>query len=106
MTLAEAIGSSGVDGRLKDQSKIPPPSGYLGSKKLVGMAASSLSTLKVSLFNFRDYCGGDKQCKSVTPELVMQWLMDGGIDKKTWHKNTLRNYSNAVECLYEWLRRG
>ena len=103
MTLAEAIGSSGVDGRLKDQSKIPPPSGYLGSKKLVGMAASSLSTLKVSLFNFRDYCGGDKQCKSLTPELVMQWLMDGGIDKKTWHKNTLRNYSNAVECLYEWL---
>jgi len=29
--------------------------------------------------------------------------MDGGIGKKTWHKNTLRNYSNAVECLYDWL---
>ena len=63
MTLAEAIASTGVDGEAKDQSKIPPPSGYLGSKKLVGMAASSLSTLKVALFNFRDYCGGDKQCK-------------------------------------------
>ena len=101
MTLAEAIGHTGVDKRFKDQSKAPPASGYLGGKKLIVMAASSISTLKVMLFNFRDYCGGNKQCKSVTPELVMQWLMDGGIGKKKWHKNTLRNYSNAVECLYD-----
>ena len=103
MTLEEAIGFDGVDRRFKKTDTRPSPSGFLGVKKLTGIQPNSLSTLKCQLYNFRDYCGGNLQCKAVTSQMILDWLLAGGVDKKNWQKVSYTRYANAVKLLFDWL---
>jgi len=104
-TLAEAVGSTGTDNRFKDKEKQEEPSGFLGVKKTVGISKQSLSTLSCILRNFRDYCGGETQCKLITPELIMQWVMDGGHLRKKWQSVTRDTYVRALRNFCNWLIR-
>ena len=105
MTISEAVGCTGADNRFKDKEKQEEPSGFLGVKKTVGISKQSLSTLSCILRNFRDYCGGETQCKLITPELIMQWVMDGGHLRKKWESVTRDTYVRALRNFCNWLIR-
>ena len=104
-TLAEAVGCTGADNRFKNKENQEAASGFLGVKKTVGIGMQSLSTLSCVLRNFRDYCGGSMQCKRITPELIMQWVMDGGHLRKKWESVTRDTYVRAVRNFCNWLIR-
>ena len=96
MTISETVGCTGADNRFKDKEKQKEPSGFLGVKKTVGVSKQSLSTLSCVLRNLRDYCGGQMQCRLITPELIMKLVMDGGHLRKKWEAVTRDTYVRVV----------
>ena len=105
MTLAEALGSTGKDRRLKNQAAIPKASGFLGDKVLAGIGDNSLSTLVCSVGNFVEFAGPSLQCNAVSPELIKSWLTSGGVKGKKWTKSCMKNYSTCLQNFFNWLIR-
>ena len=105
MTLSEAVGHTGTDNRFKDKENQEKQSGFLGVKKTVGVAKQSLSTMSCVLRNFRDYCGGQMQCRLIMPELIMKWVMEGGHLGKKWESVTRDTYVRVLKNFCNWLVR-
>ena len=105
MTLGKAIGSLGPSLKFKDQSKQPEPSGFLGAKVLAEISKSGRYTLACTLLNFRDYIGADRQCATITPEEIQQWVTVGGVKRKKWETNTKDNYLMNLSNFFNWLIR-
>jgi integrase len=105
MTLGKAIGSLGPNLKFKDQSKQPEPSGFLGAKVLAQMSKSGRYTLACTIANFRDYIGAERQCATITPEEVQQWVTVGGPKRKKWKSVTKQNYLTNLSNFFNWLIR-
>ena len=105
MTLGKAIGSLGPNLKVKDQSKQPEPSGFLGAKVLAQMSKSGRYTLACTIANFRDYIGAERECATITPEEVQQWVTVGGPKRKKWKSVTKQNYLMNLSNFFNWLIR-
>ena len=102
MTLAEAIGYSGIDRRWKNDPNAKTKSGFLGDKAMANLSVGSLNTLRSGLYNFMNFAGPDLQCTAVTAELIKSWLHAGGDKENNWKPTTQKHMSGHLRNFFNW----